>query len=557
MGGRATPQLLVEWADRRVEFGAGLGVLRTALPVLPPQSALATFRADVVARGWPARALGASLALHALFVVVPLPEFLRRASPAPAGLRTVRLEYDVRWAGNARLLPPLTPKRAAKRPASLAGKREKPLPRRGADIRQPQIIVSDPPAPNHPRQTLLTQFGLEKVRVPPRDFRLPNMVIPPSPQAAPARALALPRRRAPLAAPGAPATPPPPRPKLASKLTLAETRIENLFPRLAVESGGGAASAAPAPEGGAAASLPGGGDLAAPGVIALSANPSAPRPVLELPEANLRARFTSGPFDASGSPGGVPGGAPEIGGGPEGSGGGEGLGSEGVGVGGGLSVPGVFVSNAGPAPPGPVIVGPPPREASGTGVSLVPSAVEGPVAAPPSPARDLRALARREVPPGDKSVEQRAEEMMEGPGRGARPRGGRRVYTVLINMPNLTSQTGSWVLRFAELGERATSAGGAAESFALEAPVAVKKVDPRYPGEARRDHLEGVVYLYGVIREDGAVESVRVVRSVHALLDENAVAAFQRWQFEPGRKNGAPVALEVVVEIPFRLSRLF
>jgi len=146
---------------------------------------------------------------------------------------------------------------------------------------------------------------------------------------------------------------------------------------------------------------------------------------------------------------------------------------------------------------------------------------------------------------------------MEGPGRGARPRGGRRVYTVLINMPNLTSQTGSWVLRFAELGERATSAGGAAESFALEAPVAVKKVDPRYPGEARRDHLEGVVYLYGVIREDGAVESVRVVRSVHALLDENAVAAFQRWQFEPGRKNGAPVALEVVVEIPFRLSRLF
>src|SRR3990172_4421714 len=136
MGGQATPQLLVEWADRRVEFRAALGVLRTALPVLPPQSALAAFRADVVARGWPARELGASLALHALFVVIPLPGFLRRASPVPAGLRAVRLEVDLRWAGNARLLPPLAPKRAAKRPASLAGKRQKPVPRRGADIRQ-------------------------------------------------------------------------------------------------------------------------------------------------------------------------------------------------------------------------------------------------------------------------------------------------------------------------------------------------------------------------------------------------------------------------------------
>jgi len=555
MGGRPSPQLLVEWADRRGQFQDALRVLRTALPVLPPQAALAAFRADVVARGWPARALAASVALHVLFVFVPLPEFLKRAPAAPAGLRAVRLEYDLRWAGNARFLPPIAPKRAAKRTASLRGKKEQPLPPRsiGADARQAQTIVSDPPEPNHPRQTLLTQLGLEKVRVPVRDLHLPNMVIPPSPAAAPAPELDLRRVRAPAAVnvPGAAAAPQPPRPKLRSQLALAETRIENLFPRLAVESGGSAGSLL-APDVGAAASLASTGDLTAPGIIALSANPAAPRPVLELPEANFRARFTTGPFEGSGSPGGIPGGAPEIGGGA----GSEDLGGEGAGVG-GLSVPGVFVSNAGPAPPGPVIVGPPTNGPGGTGVSLAPSAVEGPVAAAPSPARDLRALARQQPSPGDQAVEQRAEELIEGPGRGARPSSGRRVYSVLINMPNLTSQTGSWVLRFAELGERATSAGGAAESFAIEAPVAVKKVDPRYPGEARRDHLEGVVYLYGVIREDGSVDSVRVVRSVHELLDTNAVAAFQRWQFEPGRKNGVPVALEVVVEIPFRLSRLF
>ena len=42
-----------------------------------------------------------------------------------------------------------------------------------------------------------------------------------------------------------------------------------------------------------------------------------------------------------------------------------------------------------------------------------------------------------------------------------------------------------------------------------------------------------------------------------SLRTRSAKGTFQRWQFEPGRKNGAPVALEVVVEIPFRLSRLF
>jgi TonB family protein len=53
------------------------------------------------------------------------------------------------------------------------------------------------------------------------------------------------------------------------------------------------------------------------------------------------------------------------------------------------------------------------------------------------------------------------------------------------------------------------------------------------------------------------VESVQVVRSLDESLDASAVEAFRRWVFEPGRKNGLPVPLEVVVEIPFRLARLF
>lgn len=537
---RASPRLLVEWSGRGQDFREALVALCAALPALPLPPARRGLRADLVGRHWPKRALAVSVALHVLFAFVPLPEFLTRAPAAPAGLRAVRIEYDLRWTGGTKLLPPIAPKRSPKRPASLAAKKEEPRPRRGAEAMQAQIIISDPPEPNHPRQTLLTQFGLEKARVEARDLQLPNMVIPPSPQAAPAPEVDLRRLRAPaiLNVPGAAATPQPPRPTIAGELALAEARVENLNPRLAVEPGG----AVPAPEFGAAASAPGGGDQVAPGIIALSAQPAPPKPVLALPEANLRARFAVGPVEGSGSPGGVPGGAPEVGG--PGGAGGEG------GRAGSLAVPGIYVSNAGPAPPRPVVAGPPGSEAGGTGVS---PAAESSISTP----RDTRPDPRS-TQSDDKPIQRRAEEMIEGLPPGSHPRGGRRLYTLLINMPNLSSQTGSWVLRFAELGEAsATAAGGAANGFALEAPVAVKKVDPRYPAQARRDRLEGVVFLYGVIRADGTVESVRVVRSVHALLDQNAVSAFERWRFEPGRKNGLPVALEVVVEIPFRLDRLF
>jgi len=134
---------------------------------------------------------------------------------------------------------------------------------------------------------------------------------------------------------------------------------------------------------------------------------------------------------------------------------------------------------------------------------------------------------------------------------------GRRVYTIYINMPNLTSQSGSWVLRFAELGGEYSLAVGGAADYPIVAPVAMRKVDPRYPAAARYTGIEGIVLLYGIIRSDGSVDGVQVVRGLHTLLDESAVDAFQRWRFQPGQKNGSAVPLEVVVEIPFRLSKLF
>ncbi|HEX4606409.1 MAG TPA: hypothetical protein VH724_20590, partial [Candidatus Angelobacter sp.] len=80
--------------------------------------------------------------------------------------------------------------------------------------------------------------------------------------------------------------------------------------------------------------------------------------------------------------------------------------------------------------------------------------------------------------------------------------GTRRHYSMRLSMPNLTSSTGSWTIRFAEL-----NATGHGESD-LSAPEAITKVDPAYPQELMHDRIEGVVVLYAVIHSDGSVGDV-------------------------------------------------
>jgi TonB family protein len=131
--------------------------------------------------------------------------------------------------------------------------------------------------------------------------------------------------------------------------------------------------------------------------------------------------------------------------------------------------------------------------------------------------------------------------------------GDRKFYAMTLNMPNLNSAGGSWVIRFAEMN--GNDAKGNESKADLTAPVATQKVDPAYPLELMRRNVHGTVTLYAVIRNDGTVTDVRVLRGVDDRLDEYARVALVHWHFRPATKNGNPVNLEAVVMIPFRPVR--
>jgi TonB family protein len=87
----------------------------------------------------------------------------------------------------------------------------------------------------------------------------------------------------------------------------------------------------------------------------------------------------------------------------------------------------------------------------------------------------------------------------------------------------------------------------------VSAPRALYAPDPEYSEEARKAKWQGTVVLWVVIGPDGKPRDVRVQRSLGMGLDEKAIEAVRSWKFEPAKKDGQPVAVQVNVEVNFRL----
>ena len=127
---------------------------------------------------------------------------------------------------------------------------------------------------------------------------------------------------------------------------------------------------------------------------------------------------------------------------------------------------------------------------------------------------------------------------------------GRAVYTISIQMPNVTSFSGSWLVWFAE--RRPLT--GAPPPADLQSPVALRKVDPKYYRDTMVDRVEGTVRLFAVIRKDGQVDAIEIIRGIDQRLDRSAAEALAKWQFEPAKRAGVPVDVDAVFEVPFRLA---
>jgi protein TonB len=87
----------------------------------------------------------------------------------------------------------------------------------------------------------------------------------------------------------------------------------------------------------------------------------------------------------------------------------------------------------------------------------------------------------------------------------------------------------------------------------VKAPKLVRNVPPEYPMLAQQARVQGFVVLEARVGPDGAVQSVRVLRSI-PLLDEAAIAAVRQWRYQPLLLNGQPMPFILSVTVSFKIS---
>ena len=87
----------------------------------------------------------------------------------------------------------------------------------------------------------------------------------------------------------------------------------------------------------------------------------------------------------------------------------------------------------------------------------------------------------------------------------------------------------------------------------VTAPRVLYQPDPEYTEEARKAKYQGVCVIWLIVGPDGHPRDVRVARTLGMGLDQKAIEAVRQWKFEPAMKDGKPVAVQLNVEVNFRL----
>jgi TonB family protein len=123
---------------------------------------------------------------------------------------------------------------------------------------------------------------------------------------------------------------------------------------------------------------------------------------------------------------------------------------------------------------------------------------------------------------------------------------GRNVYTMVVPIENLPAYGGDWIVWFAE---RTPNPG---DTPVVRAPVPFRKTEI-FAEAAPGAKTPRRVRIITMIAKDGRIGGVSVIGSSDPAFEEAVVRDVASWEFKPATRNGVPVDVEVVIEIPFNL----
>ncbi|MFN7918872.1 MAG: TonB family protein [Bryobacteraceae bacterium] len=126
--------------------------------------------------------------------------------------------------------------------------------------------------------------------------------------------------------------------------------------------------------------------------------------------------------------------------------------------------------------------------------------------------------------------------------------GSRHVYLFVFNRPNEVTYSGHWFLWFAE---RQQLPG---DDPHMQAPIPFRVTDPASAKSKSDAVLRGKVRLAVIVRKSGFVDDVRLLSGLQDQLDAASMQALKRWAFQPAKRSGIAVDIDVMVEIPYDIK---
>ncbi len=139
------------------------------------------------------------------------------------------------------------------------------------------------------------------------------------------------------------------------------------------------------------------------------------------------------------------------------------------------------------------------------------------------------------------------------PAARAIPRGvefrfqGRSVYTVVVPIENFPVYSADWIIWFAERDQKTGSAP------LVRAPIPYRKLEPARAAAAGV-RTEQRVQFAAVIRQDGRLEGIQLISKTFPSLGAAMLNDLASWEFKPAFRDGFPIDVDIVIEIPFSLS---
>jgi TonB family protein len=85
-------------------------------------------------------------------------------------------------------------------------------------------------------------------------------------------------------------------------------------------------------------------------------------------------------------------------------------------------------------------------------------------------------------------------------------------------------------------------------------PEELSRSIPNYPSAARRAGVQGAVVVRGIVRKNGRIDQVEVIKDLPYGLGDEARRAVSRWRFRPATYQGQPIDVYYTVTVNFRLQ---